>query len=129
MSAELQNVVPQLPAAQVNVSINISATLNITAYTAKRKANVFVLNRLGTGLFGDEPKLIVTDKLICWRVPIFASTASQGRLGQVGQIDVDAQTGEVLADENVLKEIGDNADRLVARTTDCSTPEFSSRLV
>ena len=117
MSAELQNVVPQLPSAQVNVSINISATLNLTAYTAKRKANVFVLNRLGTGLFGDEPKLIVTDKLICWRVPIFASTASQGRLGQVGQIDIDAQTGELLADENVLKEIGDNADRLAARTT------------
>lgn len=116
MSVELQSMVPQLPAAQVNISINISATLNVTAYTAKRKANVFVLNRIGTGLFGAEPQLVVTDKVICWRVPIFLSTASQGRQGQVGQIDIDAQTGEVLADDNTLKEIADHAERLADRT-------------
>jgi hypothetical protein len=114
MSVELQGVVPKLPTARIDVSINISATLNVTAYTAKRKANTFVLNRLGTGLFGDEPQLVVTDKLICWRVPIFVATASQGRLGQIGQIDVDAQTGEVLADDNLLKDIASNAERLVA---------------
>ena len=117
MSAELQNVVPQLPAAQVNVSINISATLNITAYTAKRKASTLVLNRIGTGLSGGDPVLIVTHKAICWRVPIFVSTASHGRLGEVGQIEVNAQTGEVLADETALQDIGDNAERLVARTS------------
>ncbi len=116
MSVELQSMVPQLPASQVNISINISATLNVTAYTAKRKANVFVLNRVGTGLFGAEPQLVVTDKVICWRVPIFLSTASQGRRGQVGQIDINAQTGEVLADDNTLKEIADHAERWVGRT-------------
>jgi hypothetical protein len=116
MSVELQSIVPQLPAAQVNISINISATLNVTAYTAKRKANVFVLNRIGTGLFGAEPQLVVTDKVICWRVPIFLSTASHGRLGQVGQIDIDAQTGEVLADDNTLIEITDHAERLADHT-------------
>jgi hypothetical protein len=114
MSVELQGVVPRLPTARVDVSINISATLNVTAYTAKRKANTLVLNRVGTGLFGDEPQLVVTDKQICWRVPIFVSTSSEGRLGQIGQIDVDAQTGEVLADDSSLKDIASNAERLVA---------------
>ncbi|CAG0927771.1 hypothetical protein TFLX_00611 [Thermoflexales bacterium] len=114
MSVELQGVVPQLPTARIDVSINVSTTLNVTAYTAKRKANTFVLNRIGTGLFGDEPQLIVTDRLICWRVPIFVSMASRGRLGQVGQIEIDAQTGEILADDNSLKDIAANAERLVA---------------
>lgn len=116
MSVELQSMVPQLPASQVNISINISATLNVTAYTARRKANVFVLKRIGTGLSGAEPQLVVTDKVICWRVPIFLSTASQGRRGQVGQIDIDAQTGEVLANEDTLKEITEHAERLADRT-------------
>ena len=116
MSVELQGVVPQLPAARIDVSIRVSTTLNVTAYTAKRKANTFVLNRVGTGLFGDEPQLVVTDKVICWRVPIFLSTASQGRRGQVGQIDIDAQTGEVLAGDNTLKEISDHAERLADHT-------------
>jgi len=116
MSVEIQNLVPQLTTAQVNISVNVSATLNITAFTAKRKVNVLVLNRVGTGLFGDAPSLVVTDKTICWRVPIFVSTASHGRLGQVGQIDVDAQTGAILADDDLLKAIGDNAERLVVGT-------------
>ena len=114
MAVELQNVLPQLASAQVNVSVNVTATLNITAYTAKRKVNALVLNRVGTGLFGDAPSLVVTDKSIYWRVPVFVSTAARGRLGQVGQIDVDAQTGAILADDALLKAIGDNAERLVA---------------
>ena len=114
MTVELQNIVPQLASAQVSISVNVTATLNITAYTAKRKVNVLVLHRVGTGLFGDEPSLVVTGKSIVWRVPVIVSTASRGRLGQVGQVDVDAQTGEVMADDTLLKAIGDNAERLVA---------------
>jgi hypothetical protein len=116
MAIELQNVLPQITATQVNINVNITATLNITAYTAKRKVNVIVLHRVGTGLFGDDPSLVVTDKSIVWRVPVFVSTASRGRLGQVGQIDVDAQTGEIMADDNLLKAIGDHAERLVTGT-------------
>lgn len=70
MAIELQNVLPQLASAQFNITVNVTATLNITAYTAKRKVNVLVLNRIGTGLFGDEPSLVVTDKSIVWRVPV-----------------------------------------------------------
>jgi hypothetical protein len=117
MAVELQNVLPQLASAQFNITVNVTATLNITAYTAKRKVNALVLNRVGTGLFGDEPSLIVTDKSIVWRVPICVSTASRGRLGQAGQIDVDAQTGAILADDDLLKAIGDHAERLVTGAT------------
>jgi hypothetical protein len=117
MAIELENILPQLPSSQVNISVNITATLNITAYTARRKVNALVLKRVGTGLFSDEPTLVVTDKAVVWRAPIFVSTASRGRLGQVGQIDVDAQTGAILADDTVLKAIGDHAERLVTDTT------------
>ena len=116
MSTELHNAVPQIPNAQINVNVQVSASLNITAYTAKRKANVLVLNRIGTGLISAEPQLVVTDKHILWRVPIDVSTGKQGRLGKVGHVDIDAQTGEILADEATLQEIGDNAERLVTRT-------------
>ncbi len=117
MTVELQNILPQLTSAQVNISVNVTATLNITAYTAKRKVNVLMLRRVGTGLFGDEPSLVVTSKSVVWRVPVFVSTTSRGRLGQVGQVDVDAQTGEMMADDTLLQAIGDNAERLVAGTT------------
>lgn len=116
MSVEIENLVPPLTTAQVNINVSVSATLNITAYTAKRKVNALVLNRVGTSLFGDEPTLVVTSQIICWRVPIYVSTTVRGRIGKVGQIDVNAQTGAILADDEMLTTIGDNAERLVART-------------
>ena len=117
MTVDLTYGLPQWRGTQLSINISITATLNITAYTAQRKVSVLVLERVGTGLFGDEPRLIMADKRVCWRVPVIASSATAGRLGQVGEIDVDAQTGEVLATQNLLDVIGDNADRLVAGST------------
>ena len=115
MTVDLTYGLPQWRGTQLNINVSVTATLNITAYTAQRKVSVLVLERVGTGLFGDEPRLIMADKRVCWRVPVIASSASAGRLGLVGEIDVDAQTGEILATPDLLNTIGDNADRLVAR--------------
>jgi hypothetical protein len=38
----------------------------------------------------------------------------KGRLGQVGHIDVNARTGEILADDQLIQDIADHAKRLVA---------------
>jgi hypothetical protein len=114
MAVELQRTFPQLQSAQVDINIHVSATLNITPLIARRKVNALLLNQVGTGLGGDEPSLIVENDRLCWRVPVSLALPFQGQLGQVGQIDVDAQTGEVLADVALLQEIADHAERLVA---------------
>ena len=92
--------------------IRISAKLNKVA--ARRKVNVFVLNEIGTGLGGDTPTLVIYNGRACWRVPVILALPPKGRLGQVGHIDVDAQTGELLADDRLIQDIADHAERLVA---------------
>ena len=114
MVVELGQVLPQVEAAQVDVTVHVSATLNITQVAARRKVNVFALNEIGTGLGGDTPTLVIHHDRICWRVPVILALPPKGRLGQVGQIDVDAQTGEILADEQLIHDIADHAERLVA---------------
>jgi hypothetical protein len=114
MVVELKEVLPQLEAAQLDVTIHVSTRLNITQTVARRKVNVFVLNEIGTGLGGDKPMLILYNDRLCWRVPVILALPPRGRLGQVGQIDVDAQTGEILADDKLIQEIADHATRLVA---------------
>jgi len=114
MAVELNQVLPQIEAAKVDISIHVSATLNITQAAARRKVNVFLLNQVGTGLGSDAPTLVVQNDRLCWRVPVILALPPKGRLGQVGQIDVDAQTGEILADEKLIRDIADHAERLVA---------------
>ena len=99
---------------QVDVTIHVSAKPNVTQVTARRKVNVFVLNEIGTGLGGDTPTLVIYSDRVCWRVPVILALPPKGRLGQVGHIDVDVQTGEILADDQSMQDIADRAERLVA---------------
>ncbi len=114
MAVELSEVLPQIEGAQVDITVRVSTKLNVTQVAARRKVNVFVLNEIGTGLGGDMPTLVIQNDRLCWRVPVILALAPKGRLGQVGQIDIDAQTGEILADDQLIRDIADHAERLVA---------------
>jgi hypothetical protein len=114
MAIELNQVLPQVEAAQVDVTVHFSAKLNVTQVAARRKVNVFLLNEIGTGLGGDTPTLVINNNRLYWRVPVILALPTRGRLGQVGQIDVDAQTGEILADPRLMSDITTHAEQLVA---------------
>lgn len=114
MAIGLETIVPQIKAAQVDINIHVSAQLNVSPFIARQKVNRLLLTEASTGLGGDEPQLVVTQDRLCWRVPVNLALPTRGKLGQVGEIDVDAQTGQVLVDEDQLQEITDHAERLLA---------------
>jgi hypothetical protein len=113
----VQELLPaRLQSGHVEINVRVSAAMNYTPVAARRKVNVLLLEKVGTGLYGDDPKLVVNDR-IRWRVPVILALPAIGRLGQVGEIDIDVQTGEVLAEPDLLKEIATHATRLVAGAT------------
>ncbi len=114
MSAVIDKPLGLTPgSAQVDIQLRVSAQLNITPFIARQKVNVLMLDRVGNLLHGGEPELAVSDRL-SWRVPVLLSTPHRGLMGQVGVVQVDAQTGEVLADDELLKDIAEHARRLLA---------------
>ena len=46
----------------------------------------------------------------------FFANGESGRIGQVGAIEVDMETGELIITEALIQEIKQNAHRLVTRT-------------
>jgi hypothetical protein len=111
-AVELKDLLPQIRSAQVDIQIHVSVTLNITPFVARQKVGGLVLSEVGTGIGADEPTLVLSNRRVVWRVPVFLALPGLGRLGQVGEVDVDAQTGEVLADRSALNRMIDNANRL-----------------
>jgi len=109
----------QLQAGQIEINVRATAAMHYTAVAARRKVNVLLLEKVGTGLFGDEPDLVITDR-VYWRVPVILALPKLGRLGQVGVIDVDVQTGQVLAEPKLLEEIATHATHLVTGATSSS---------
>lgn len=105
-----------LPAARLDVNIKVSTQINVTSFTAQRKVSKLVLDQVSHLLFGDTPNLVLSERA-CWRVPVKLAFPTTGPVGAVGEIDVDVQTGEVLADEVLLQEIENRAADLARRHT------------
>ena len=80
---------------EVEIEIKIHTRLNISAYVAKQKTNMCLALRCGQNFSIDEPILQVEAR-VTWLVPVWLSTPHEGRKTKIGELLVDAQTGEVL---------------------------------
>ena len=99
---------------RVNVTINVSADIHITATVARRRVSRLVISEIGNLLYGGEPSLFVGER-ICWRVPVLLAYPDTGSVGQAGTLDVDVETGEISVTSEQLSEIKDHAHYLAQR--------------
>jgi hypothetical protein len=114
MSVELSEISLPVP-AEVKIEFSLTAQVNITDFTAQRKVSKLLLDHVGNLLYGERPSLVVGRRLL-WRVPVWLALPTTGPLGQVGTLDVDAQTGEILFTQQILEEIAERGDALAQRS-------------
>ena len=101
---------------QIRMDIRVSADINVGAAVARRRVNAFLATHIGNLLLADEPVMVLTDRIV-WRVPVDLTAPSKGRIGRVGEIDVDIESGELLVDDVHLEGMRHRANDLTARTT------------
>jgi hypothetical protein len=88
----------------------------ISAFIARQKVNVLMLEQVSHLLLADEPELIMpADRRWVWRVPIDLTYPSLGRVGRVGEIEVDAQHGEMRYTEALLNQIRAQLQQLASQ--------------
>ena len=91
--------------------------LTISAFVARQKVNVLMLEQVSNLLLADEPALIqLSDAAWVWRVPIDLTYPSHGRVGRVGTVDVDARYGEVRFTDATLSHLRESAQQLAQQT-------------
>lgn len=101
---------------QVHMDIRVSADINVGAAMARRRVNAFLATHVGNLLLADEPVMVLTDRIV-WRVPVDLTVPSTGRMGRVGEVDVDIESGELLINDGQLEGMLYRANDLTARTT------------
>ncbi|MCP4360497.1 MAG: hypothetical protein GY796_21010 [Chloroflexi bacterium] len=107
MSIEIESLPPE--SGQLSVNIQLSATVNVTAFSARQKVTGFVADEISTQMHAGDPVLIM-GKRICWRVPVILSLPPTGDRGEVGSIDVDVETGQLLITPTLIQEIEDRVN-------------------
>ena len=91
----------------------VPARVCITAATARRRVNRFLLDEVSYLMGAEKATLAETDRLV-WRVPVSLSYPSYGVVGQVGAIDVDTENGTLLLKPETIEELTQNARTLAA---------------
>jgi hypothetical protein len=101
--------------AAVDIHVHVSAPLNITPFVARQTVNAFVVTEISAQLRSEPPNLVVGERLF-WSVPVVLTSPLRGVIGEVGEIRVDAMTGEMLLDEAAVRRLSDNVRRLAERS-------------
>lgn len=79
---------------RVIIQVAVSADFNISAEVARQRANRFLIMNLGDQLHAGLPELVIGEQL-AWRVPVHLALSRGGYLGKIGDLRIDAQTGDL----------------------------------
>lgn len=102
-------------------SEQLAPRVQVSAFVARQKVNVLVLERVSNLLLAGEPKLVqpvgepfdmAQNRRWVWRVPVDLTFPSHGRVGCVGELDVDARYGQVCYTDALLTQMADESRRL-----------------
>ncbi len=100
---------------RLEVDIKVTADVNFTAVAARQKVNSFVLSEISYMMHAGTPTLVVGER-ICWRAPVVLSLASRGDVGEVGAIDVDVESGQMVVGPQLVMEINNRAEAIAAHS-------------
>jgi hypothetical protein len=114
MTVHLPGLTPP-QGANVAIRIELTAQANITPFVARQRVTGFVIREISDRMRGDEPELVVGERL-CWSVSVVLTSPTQGVVGKVGEILVDATTGELLGEKDTVQRMSNDADRLAERS-------------
>jgi predicted DNA-binding antitoxin AbrB/MazE fold protein len=92
----------------------LSPQVRVSATAARRRVSGFVLNEISYLMGGGEPTLVIGERTV-WRVPVILTFPTDGPVGTVGTIEVDAETGELHTSPQLIEEITRNAETLAGR--------------
>lgn len=112
MTPIVMPVPPTEKADRLQVSVHIEAEV-LSAEAARREANYWLLENVGNLLRADNLELVLGEQLV-WRVDIVLTSPTRGQIGVVGRLELDAITGEVLADKTLAEELAPRAHALIA---------------
>jgi hypothetical protein len=87
----------------------------MTPFVARQKATRFVITEISTQLLGQTPAWRGGERL-CWSVPVVLTSPAWGIIGRVGEIAVDAMTGELLVDDETVRRMTEDARDLAERS-------------
>ena len=107
--------------------ISVTAEVDVDATTARRRVTAWLVSEVGNLIGGGAPVLSIVNssakgqRRTVWRVPAVLTSPREGVRGQIGVVEVDAITGDVLSSPILIETLLANANILAHRDTSQQT--------
>ena len=98
----------------VELTVNRTFQINMTADEARRHVHSWLIDEISSNIGAEMPTLVLADRPV-WRVPAWLSFPHYGRVGAVGSVDVDVETGKIYKIAQCKAEIERTAEALAQR--------------
>lgn len=93
--------------------VYVVAQVGIEKQAAQRKANGWLVDHVGNLVMADDGTLIQSGEGWVWRFHAYLTSISQPPRGPVGEVDVDAATGDVLNEPQTIEMMYARGERLM----------------
>lgn len=92
--------------------VHVTILPGVDEQSARRKANRWLAENVGDMVMADQGWMDQADERRVWRFGAFVTALSREPFGPIGYVDIDADTGAVLADNTIAEEIARHGERL-----------------
>ena len=92
-------------------------SVNIDAVAARRRVSGWS-GAVATSCGAGSPELVIEQTRVFWRVPVVFTRQGFGVVGEIGSVDLDAQTGQMAVNDELVKTMQANAIEMAAKLAD-----------
>jgi hypothetical protein len=100
---------------ELNVQILVEAVVNVDGKHTRRRATAWLASDVGNMLIAGDPRLVIS-RITVWRLPVLLTSSEKGIVGEVGFVDVDASSGELVFSDDLHTQILNNVNRLIRQS-------------
>jgi hypothetical protein len=92
--------------------VHVTILPDVDEHTARRKANRWLAENVGDMVMADQGLFDASGRQGVWRFGVFVTALSHEPFGPIGSLDVDAKTGNILADESHAADLAQRGEHL-----------------
>ena len=96
--------------------VYIVAQVGVGKQIAKRKANGWLVDHVGNMVMADDGVLVQNGEQWIWRFHAYLTSLTHEPHGPIGEVDVDANTGDILSNQQTIEMIYTRGERFIHST-------------
>lgn len=97
-------------------NVYIVAKVGVEKHIAQRKANGWLIDHVGNMVMASDGVLVQSNDKWVWRFHAYLTSLVHEPYGPIGDVDVDANTGDILSDQNTVELMYARGERYIHPT-------------